>query len=304
MLKIKGILCKIAPILAILLLLTANSEASTQLKTKHINFNEQNQNNSKIINRQDNLFDYLDNLNLLKNTNQYLITQINSVKQLRDIHPTDWSYQALQNLIERYGCISGFDDHTYRGTETLSRAEFAAGLNSCLNSIEKTIAQTKNVPQADIDTVLRLMQEFQSELAILQGRTDGSQARLEDLEATQFSATTKLQGEAVFGLGSVLAGDEDDTNSIFGSRLRLDLLTSFQGNDLLFTRLSQGNFAGFAPEIDTFQGDLAFAEPDDSDFRLEDLHYSFTIGDRLGWRWWLRRCLPIWDKKSALLSPW
>ena len=210
----------------------------------------------------------------------------------------------MQNLIERYGCISGFDDHTYRGTETLSRAEFAAGLNSCLNSIEKTIAQTKNVPQADIDTVLRLMQEFQSELAILQGRTDGSQARLEDLEATQFSATTKLQGEAVFGLGSVLAGDEDDTNSIFGSRLRLDLLTSFQGNDLLFTRLSQGNFAGFAPEIDTFQGDLAFAEPDDSDFRLEDLHYSFTIGDRLGWRWWLRRCLPIWDKKSALLSPW
>ena len=170
----------------------------------------------------------------------------------------------------------------------LTRAEFAAGLNSCLNNVEKIIAQTKNTPQTDIDTILRLMQEFQSELAILQGRTDGSQARLLDLEATQFSTTTKLQGEAIFGLGSVLSGDKPDgmaslrTSTVLADRLRLELKSSFQGSDLLFTRLSQGNFSGFANEIDTFQGSLAFAEPDDSDFRLDALHYSFNIGDRLG----------------------
>ncbi|MEL6787052.1 MAG: iron uptake porin [Cyanobacteria bacterium J06607_15] len=199
------------------------------------------------------------------------------MQDLRDIQPTDWSYQALQNLIERYGCISGFPDSTYRGERGVSRAEFIAGLNSCLNSIEERIAQTENVPQADIDTLLRLMQEFQSELAILQGRTDGAQARLQDLEATQFSSTTKLQGEAVFAGADILSAGEAST--VLGYRLRLDLSTSFRGDDLLFTRLSTGNFTGFAEEIDTFQGDLAFVE--DEGLRLENLHYSGNIGDRL-----------------------
>ena len=133
----------------------------------------------------------------------------------------------------------------------------------------------------DIDTVLRLIQEFQSELAILQGRTDGSQARVEDLEATQFSTTSKLRGEAIFGLGSVLSeGIEND--AVFGSRLRLEFVASFQGDDLLFTRLSRNDFTGFADTVGTFQGNLAFADVDnDEDVRLDALHYSFSVGDRL-----------------------
>lgn len=272
----------IVPIIAAILLLISNAEASTEPKTNNQSFKQQNKTNSNIINRQDQTFNYLDNIKLSKDNNQRLITQINSVKQLQDIQPTDWSYQALQNLIERYGCISGFEDSTYRGLQTVSRAEFVAGLNSCLNSMEQKISQTNNVSQTDIDTVLRLMQEFQSDLAILKGQTDGSQARLEDLEATAFSFTTKLQGEAIFALNSVLSGDADLTNTVFGNRLRLDLLSSLQGNDRLLVRLSQNNFSGFASELGTFQGDLAFAEPDDSDFQIENLHYSFNISDRLG----------------------
>jgi Carbohydrate-selective porin, OprB family len=267
------------------LLLSASGKAIAEPKNGDEIFNEQNKSNSKVSNRQENFADYLDYLDY-SNTSRVpqhnLISQGNNVEQIQDIQPTDWSYEALRNLIQRYGCISGLENRTYRGEQTIiSRAEFAAGLNSCLNSIEKIIAQSKNVPQVDIDTVLRLMQEFQSELAILQGKTDGSQARLLDLEATQFSTTSKLQGEAVFGLGSVLTGSSDRLNTILGSRLRLDFKTSFQGDDLLFTRLSRGDFEGFAPELNTFQGDLAFAEPDSSDLRLEDLHYSFSVGDRL-----------------------
>ena len=123
------------------------------------------------------------------------------------------------------------------------------------------------------------MQEFQLELAVLQGRTDGAQARLEDLEATQFSSTSKLQGEAIIGLGSVLSADRDRT--VFGSRLRLDLKTSFQGDDLLFTRLAQNDFAGFSSELGTFQGDFAFADSEEGDFSIDTLYYSFDVGDRL-----------------------
>lgn len=278
---------------AALWLLSANGQVIAEPKNEGDIFNEQNKNNLKLNNRQENFVDYLDYLDQSDSPTDpphNLISQTRSIEEISDIQPTDWSYQALRNLIERYGCISGFEERsngqglvkTFRGEQTLSRAEFAAGLNSCLNNIEKIIARTKDVPQTDIDTVLRLMQEFQSELAILQGRTDGSQARLLDLEATQFSTTSKLQGEAVLGLGGVLtSSDNNRPSSILGSRLRLDLKTSFQGNDLLFTRLSRGDFAGFASELGTFQGELAFAEPDGDDFRLEDLHYSFGLGDRL-----------------------
>lgn len=34
------------------------------------------------------------------------------VNQLTDIAPTDWAYEALRSLVDRYGCISGFPDQT------------------------------------------------------------------------------------------------------------------------------------------------------------------------------------------------
>ena len=33
--------------------------------------------------------------------------QVTSVSQLSDVQPTDWAFQALQSLVERYGCIAG-----------------------------------------------------------------------------------------------------------------------------------------------------------------------------------------------------
>ena len=266
---------QIAPVFAIYILLSSTTEATEISKYKNTNFPRRTEISSN-SHRQENL---VNNFSLKTDSTQLLITQINSVEQLKDIKPTDWSYEALKNLIERYGCISGFTDRTYRGEQTISRAEFAAGLDACLNNIEEIIADSDDVPQGDVNTVLRLIQEFQSDLAIIRGRTDGSQARLEDLEATQFSTTSKLRGEAIFGLGSVLS--EDRGNTILGSRLRLELGTSFSGNDLLFTRLSRENFPGFSEELDTFQGNLAFAESDNDNFRLDALHYSFAVGDRL-----------------------
>ncbi|MCC0179062.1 carbohydrate porin [Waterburya agarophytonicola K14] len=209
-----------------------------------------------------------------------LLSQVNSVESLQDVKPTDWSYEALRGLIDRYGCINGFPDFTYRGDQTISRAEFVAGLNSCLNKIENILTNSDRMPQNDVETVLRLMQEFQSDLAILQGRTDGNQARVEDLEAIQFSTTTKLQGEAVIALGDVLSSDSE-TNTILGSRLRMDLITSFSGNDLLFTRLSRNDFPGFVEEAGTFQGNLSFADSDGDDFELEELRYSFGVNENL-----------------------
>ncbi|MCY7277718.1 MAG: iron uptake porin, partial [Phormidesmis sp. CAN_BIN44] len=57
------------------------------------------------------------------------VSQVTSVSQLSDVRPTDWAFQALQSLVERYGCIAGYPDKTYRGNRALTRFEFAAGLN-------------------------------------------------------------------------------------------------------------------------------------------------------------------------------
>ncbi|MEL6494995.1 MAG: iron uptake porin [Cyanobacteria bacterium J06623_7] len=246
------------------------------------NLVEQNKINSIPKNRQLSPSINREQTNKLRSSDRWLIAQTTNIQQLQDVRPSDWAYQALQNLIGRYGCISGFNDKTFRGTETVSRFEFTAGLNSCLTTIEKNLAQAGNIPQIDINIFLRLMQEFQAELAILQGRVDSSRAVVDDLEATQFSTTTKLQGEAVFGFNSILSGDDAQTSSVYGSRLRLDLLTSVAGDDLLLTRISQNNFEGFSSEIGTFQGNLAFATAEGDSIRLEDLHYSFNLGDRLG----------------------
>ena len=38
------------------------------------------------------------------------IEQVTSVSQLSDVQPTDWAFQALQSLVDRYGCIAGYPD--------------------------------------------------------------------------------------------------------------------------------------------------------------------------------------------------
>jgi hypothetical protein len=217
--------------------------------------------------------------------------QVTNVNQLRDVSPTDWAYEALRSLVDRYGCIAGFPNQTYRGDQPLSRYEFAAGLNSCLNQIERLIASSQAVSQEDLDTINRLNQEFEAELATLGGRVDELEARTAVLEDSQFSTTTKLAGESIFGVASVVAGsnddgveetdddDEIDQVPVLGHRTRLELETSFTGEDLLFTRLSTGNFPEFAEETGTFQGELAFAEPADNELGLEVLFYDRPIGE-------------------------
>ncbi|MBV2351242.1 S-layer homology domain-containing protein, partial [Synechococcus sp. HK05] len=59
------------------------------------------------------------------------LEQVTSITQFSDLQPTDWAYQALSNLIERYGCVAGYPNGTYRGSRAMTRFEAAALLNAC-----------------------------------------------------------------------------------------------------------------------------------------------------------------------------
>ena len=108
--------------------------------------------------------------------------QVTNVNQLRDVSPTDWAYEALRSLVERYGCIVGYPDSTFRGNRALSRYEFAAGLNACMQQMERLIAQSEAVLREDIEILKRLMKEFEVELANLGTRVDNLESRVAFLE--------------------------------------------------------------------------------------------------------------------------
>jgi Carbohydrate-selective porin, OprB family/S-layer homology domain len=175
-------------------------------------------------------------------------SQVTSVSQFSDVQPTDWAFQALQSLVERYGCIAGYPNGTYRGNRALTRYEFAAGLNACLDRVNELIATATAdlVTKQDLATLQRLQEEFSAELATLRGRVDALEARTAELEANQFSTTTKLVGEAIFAVTDVF-GDQNGerNNTVFQDRVRLGLQTSFTGRDVLTTRLSASNAAAF-----------------------------------------------------------
>ncbi|MDJ0800374.1 MAG: iron uptake porin [Calothrix sp. MO_167.B12] len=209
--------------------------------------------------------------------------QVTSVSQFSDVQPTDWAFQALQSLVERYGCIAGYPNGTYRGNRALTRYEFAAGLNACLDRVNELIATATAdlVTKEDLATLQRLQEEFSAELATLRGRVDSLEARTAELEANQFSTTTKLKGEVAFTLAGA-SGDDTDAQIVFNNKVRLQLVSSFTGKDRLYTRLTSGNIGNsFATELGTNEGRFAYDGPSDNNIVIDRLHYAFPVGENL-----------------------
>jgi len=172
--------------------------------------------------------------------------QVTSVSQLSDVKPTDWAFQALQSLVERYGCIAGYPDKTYRGNRAMTRYEFAAGLNACMDRVNDLIAASTAdmVKKEDLATLRKLQEQFAAELATLRGRVDALEAKTATLEKQQFSTTTKLSGEVIFALTQEFSRKTGNQVAL-QDRVRLSLNTSFTGKDLLITRLAAGNASRF-----------------------------------------------------------
>jgi hypothetical protein len=218
-------------------------------------------------------------------------TSTPSVYQLSDVQPTDWAIQALQSLIEQYGCMAGYPDNTYRGDRVLTRYEFAVALKDCLNILNTELAnQRSELSSESIATIKRLHEDFATELATLQERAENIQVRTAKLEANQFSATTQLNTSIVVA-ASDLTGDTADANSNTGIdsnlalnyRTRLNFTTSFMGKDRLLVRLQASNrVPNFNGVSGTNMTRLSF-EVGNTDNRvdLNLLEYRFPIGDRL-----------------------
>jgi hypothetical protein len=228
------------------------------------------------------------------------LAQVTSVSQFSDVQPTDWAFQALQSLVERYGCVAGYPNGTFRGNRALSRYEFAAGLNSCLDRVNELIATATAdmVSKQDLATLQRLQEEYSTELATIRGQVDALEARTGELEANQFSTTTKLSGEAIFSVSQAF-GDKQavanslnakdnpdlDSNATFSNRVRLSLNSSFTGTDQLQTRLNAINInpnsvgtggTGTGMTRLGYDGSTTTANNNNS-ITIDKLNYSFNL---------------------------
>jgi Carbohydrate-selective porin, OprB family/S-layer homology domain len=213
--------------------------------------------------------------------NNNAMASVTSVSQLSDVKPTDWAFQALQSLVERYGCIAGYPDRTYRGNRAMTRYEFAAGLNACMDRVNELIAAATAdmASKEDLAKLQKLQEEFAAELATLRGRVDAVEAKTATLEKQQFSTTTKLKGESIFSISGVAGGDQAASltrvdgipgtvtnaprpgladNTTFSHRTRLVFNTSFTGKDTLLTRLQASNVPNFQTAAGTPMARLSY----------------------------------------------
>jgi hypothetical protein len=210
----------------------------------------------------------------MSGVNQYASAQqVTSVTQFSDVQSSDWAYQALSNLVERYGCVAGYPNGTFGGGKALTRYEAAALLNSCLDRVTEST-----------DELRKLLAEFDTELTVLTARVDGLTSKVGQLQATQFSTTTKLKGEANFVLGGVpglkTTAGANAGNTAFNYDLRINFDTSFTGKDLLRTRLRSGNFSSqpFGSSSSLLKLDKAeTSTAGSSNVWLDRLYYTFPV---------------------------
>jgi hypothetical protein len=136
------------------------------------------------------------------------MAQVTSVSQLRDVQPTEWSYQAISNLVSRYGCVAGFPNGTFQPGQPATRAQLAALTSACLDRISEY--QTA----ADAALAAALRAQFSKEIAATNTR----------VSVLEVAATQKAQGVGNYlGLGVLLNSvgtGESPNNTVSGGTLQ------------------------------------------------------------------------------------
>lgn len=212
--------------------------------------------------------------------NQYVqqdSAPITSVSQLSDVQPTDWAFGALQSLVERYDCINGYADGSFKGDRAMTRFEFATALNACLDKINQNIAAdvTDMVAKGDLATIQKLQEEFA--LPTLRDKVDDLEKRTEPLEKQQFSQNVKLNGELIF---AAVDASGDDNNLTFSSRARINFDAKFAKKDRLRVRLQASSVTN--PTTPGNDSRLSFTSGSNTNqVSVSKLEYRFPIGEQL-----------------------
>lgn len=194
-----------------------------------------------------------------------------SVSKLKNIQTTDWEYQALQSLARRYDCAQRWQQAN--NNSSITRFEFVVSLNSCLQQIENIKSEQ------DLIFLQRLRRDFAPELARLTTKIEQLETKVSQIESQQFSMSTKFNGQVLFFFTDSFERD-DNSETTFGYRLRLNFDTSFSGRDLLRMRLENRNLPRLDDVTDTSLSRLSVDGNTDGATELLELSYTFPVGEK------------------------
>jgi hypothetical protein len=182
------------------------------------------------------------------------------------LFPGDWAYDSLKDLT---------NSPKFNGN-SVSRLEAAAELNNLIAGGEGLMNG------AAID---RLSNELGSELAIMKGRVDGLEARVNTIEAGSFSDTStasfsvKMAIGAVDGFGEKTTGTtnaeiEGDQTVQFQYAFDTKIKTSFTGEDSLVVAIDSGSST--AGPVDEYG-----LNNTSDQLKVDGVAYKFPVGESI-----------------------
>jgi hypothetical protein len=169
--------------------------------------------------------------------------------------PGDWAYDSLKDL-SKSPRFNGSPVHRIEAAAELNR--LIAGGEGLMNGA----------------AIERLSDELGSELAIMKGRVDGLEARVNGIEAGSFSDTTTLSGKVEMLLAAQDSATAANNKLMANYHYEIDLNTSFTGDDKLNIELAAGNQA--ASSVAAFTDPLGETS---EDLHMEDVNYTFPVGE-------------------------
>ncbi len=171
------------------------------------------------------------------------------------LYPGDWAYDSLKDLT---------NSPKFNGN-AVSRFEAAAELNNLIAGGEGLINGA---------AINRLSDELGSELAIMKGRVDGLEARVNGIEAGGFSDTTTMSGTAAFLVGAESKDGNSGEAAMFEYFYEVDLNTSFTGEDNLNVEFETGNASGTG-----VGATLDWGSSNSDVLKVTDVNYKFPVGE-------------------------
>ena len=139
-------------------------------------------------------------------------------------------------------------------------------------------SQTKS-SRLDSNTFIN---EVSEDIANLNGRIDGLEAKQNEFEAGSFSDTTTLDGKAVFSVGGAEAdiATENEKGTITAAyTYTMNLNTSFTGDDNLYTRIKSGNHSGWSVTKGEQNTYLSAGNSNGDALKVDKIWYTTPVGE-------------------------
>ena len=121
--------------------------------------------------------------------------------------------------------------------------------------------------------------EVSEDIAILKGRVDGLEVKQNEFEAGGFSDTTVMDQKVVFDIGAMdfSETDADNETTQFAYSYRMNLNTSFTGDDNMYIRILSGNHGQWMK--DSNDGGYLTSVGKGNNLQVDKIWYSFPVGE-------------------------